>query len=150
MLHTSGIYVFESKNYSGWIFGNEADKQWTQSFRSGHKERFYNPCMQNISHVWHLEEFLRSVPLKAFHSVIVFSERCELRKIMLTSDRHIVVKRNRLRNTIAPMLSQALLTTEEIDAFHKKLYPQTQLSEEQKQAHIQRVTAMQQKNNPHR
>ncbi|NLK22184.1 MAG: NERD domain-containing protein [Epulopiscium sp.] len=24
------MYVFESKNYSGWIFGNEKDKNWTQ------------------------------------------------------------------------------------------------------------------------
>ena len=31
-LHESGIYVFESKNYSGWIFGSENQKYWTQSF----------------------------------------------------------------------------------------------------------------------
>lgn len=31
MLHESGIYVFESKNYSGWIFGTENQKQWTQT-----------------------------------------------------------------------------------------------------------------------
>lgn len=23
MIHETGIYVFESKNYSGWIFGSE-------------------------------------------------------------------------------------------------------------------------------
>ena len=26
MIHQSGIYVFESKNYSGWIFGSENQK----------------------------------------------------------------------------------------------------------------------------
>ena len=35
MLHESGIYVFESKNYDGWIFGSEAQKYWTQSLASG-------------------------------------------------------------------------------------------------------------------
>ena len=35
MLHESGIYVFESKNYSGWIFGTENQKQWTQTLPSG-------------------------------------------------------------------------------------------------------------------
>ena len=51
MLHRSGIYVFESKNYSGWIFGSEQDEDWTQSllFR-GHepqKKHFFNPFLQN-------------------------------------------------------------------------------------------------------
>lgn len=32
-IHESGIYVLESKNYGGWIFGNEYDKSWTQVFR---------------------------------------------------------------------------------------------------------------------
>ncbi|MDM5232918.1 nuclease-related domain-containing protein [Lysinibacillus pakistanensis] len=27
----TGLYVLESKNYSGWIFGNEARQQWTQT-----------------------------------------------------------------------------------------------------------------------
>jgi len=27
----TGLYVLESKNYSGWIFGNEAHQQWTQT-----------------------------------------------------------------------------------------------------------------------
>ena len=29
LLHSSGIYVFESKNYSGWVYGSESQKQWT-------------------------------------------------------------------------------------------------------------------------
>ena len=28
LLHESGIYVFESKNYSGWIFGTESQQYW--------------------------------------------------------------------------------------------------------------------------
>ncbi len=31
LITQKGIVVFESKNYSGWIFGNEADSQWTMS-----------------------------------------------------------------------------------------------------------------------
>lgn len=33
MLHPSGIYVFESKNMKGCIFGNENDKYWTQCLK---------------------------------------------------------------------------------------------------------------------
>ncbi len=31
LLAPKGIIVFESKNYSGWIFGNEKYKNWTQT-----------------------------------------------------------------------------------------------------------------------
>lgn len=31
MITDSGIYVFESKNYSGWIFGSEKSRSWTQT-----------------------------------------------------------------------------------------------------------------------
>jgi hypothetical protein len=35
MIHETGIYVIESKNYSGWIFGDEKQKEWTQVIASG-------------------------------------------------------------------------------------------------------------------
>lgn len=31
MICSKGIFVLESKNYSGWIFGNEAQKNWCQT-----------------------------------------------------------------------------------------------------------------------
>lgn len=35
LLHESGVYVFESKNYSGWIFGTETQQYWTQTLSNG-------------------------------------------------------------------------------------------------------------------
>ena len=35
MISATSIYVFESKNYSGWIFGDESSKFWTQSLKGG-------------------------------------------------------------------------------------------------------------------
>ena len=43
MLSETGIYVLESKNYSGWIFGDERQKYWTQTFPRGQKYRFLIP-----------------------------------------------------------------------------------------------------------
>ncbi len=45
-----GVFVVETKNMSGWIFGNERDRQWTQRFRNGHKTRLQNPLRQNYRH----------------------------------------------------------------------------------------------------
>ena len=77
-----GIFVFESKNYSGWIFGNEKDQYWTASLAGGQKNRFYNPIKQNRTHLKWLSNYLNAFDLEVpLFSVIVFSKRCELKKI---------------------------------------------------------------------
>ena len=38
-----GIFVIESKNYSGWIFGDEKAGYWTAMLPNKEKNRFYNP-----------------------------------------------------------------------------------------------------------
>lgn len=68
MICSNGIFVFESKNYSGWIFGSESQKNWYQTLPSGrgrsHKEHFYNPIMQNRSHIKYLKAFLnKEIPM---------------------------------------------------------------------------------------
>ena len=35
MIHEKGIFVFESKNYNGWIYGKGWEKNWTQLFPLG-------------------------------------------------------------------------------------------------------------------
>ena len=85
LLHESGIYVFESKNYGGWIFGSENQQYWTQTLPAGRgqsqKHRFYNPILQNDGHLESLYQILRAVrPLSGpppYYSYIVFSNRCK-------------------------------------------------------------------------
>ena len=93
-----GVFVIESKNYSGWIFGHEEDRYWTQCLQSGQKNRFYNPVLQNRGHLKWLRRTLgEDVPL---YSLVVFSERCELKKVTLTSDDVVVVKREDLGGAV--------------------------------------------------
>ena len=42
-----GVFVVETKNMSGWIFGSERDQDWTQVFPGGRKFKFQNPLRQN-------------------------------------------------------------------------------------------------------
>ena len=42
----TGIFVIETKHYSGWVFGNPKDRQWTQTIFKK-KSRFQNPRHQN-------------------------------------------------------------------------------------------------------
>lgn len=65
-----GIFVVETKNYSGWIFGGEHQPNWTQKiYRTTHK--FQNPLRQNYKHLKALETLL-GIPPETLHSVIVF------------------------------------------------------------------------------
>jgi len=89
-----GIFVIESKNYSGWIFGDEKSAYWTAMLPDKSKNRFYNPIKQNSTHIKWLGQYLQnSVPL---FSVIAFSERCELKKVAVESTDVLVIKRDRL------------------------------------------------------
>lgn len=65
-----GIFVVETKNMKGWIFGGEHQKTWTQTIYK-HKTKFQNPLHQNYKHVKTLENALNIEPEKIF-SVIVF------------------------------------------------------------------------------
>ncbi|WP_420813953.1 NERD domain-containing protein [Mariprofundus erugo] len=65
-----GVFVVETKNMKGWIFGGEHQKQWTQQiFKSKHK--FQNPLHQNYKHTKTLETALGLAHEKMF-SVVVF------------------------------------------------------------------------------
>ena len=52
MIHEKGIFVFESKNYSGWIFGSADQLYWTQCLQNGTRHKFYNPIRQNDTHIY--------------------------------------------------------------------------------------------------
>jgi hypothetical protein len=65
-----GIFVVETKNMKGWIFGSENQKQWTQKIFK-HTSKFQNPLHQNYKHVKTLEACLNTKNDCIF-SVIIF------------------------------------------------------------------------------
>ena len=65
-----GVFVVETKNMKGWIFGSENQKQWTQQIFK-HKSKFQNPLHQNYKHVKTLEACLNAKNDSIF-SVIIF------------------------------------------------------------------------------
>lgn len=66
-----GIFVVETKNMRGWIFGGESQPRWTQKI-FGKTFSFQNPLRQNHKHVKALEALL-DVPPEAIRSVVVFA-----------------------------------------------------------------------------
>ena len=49
-----GVFVIETKNMKGWIFGSSNQKQWTQKIFK-HSSKFQNPIHQNYKHIKHLK-----------------------------------------------------------------------------------------------
>ena len=65
-----GIFVVETKNMQGWIFGGAHQMQWTQQFANA-SYKFQNPLRQNYKHMVVLRSVLNVHP-EAIHSVVVF------------------------------------------------------------------------------
>jgi restriction system protein len=75
-----GVFVVETKNMNGWIFGREDARFWTK-LNKGHKLRFQNPLHQNANHIKALSHAAR-IPPEKMHSVVVFQGDCSLRTSM--------------------------------------------------------------------
>lgn len=65
-----GIFVIETKNMKGWIFGGEHQKMWTQKIYKK-TSKFQNPLHQNYKHEKAIANTLGIADKKIF-SVVVF------------------------------------------------------------------------------
>ena len=65
---------------NGWIYGNEKDSTWTQTFFKK-KYKFQNPLRQNYKHIKTISEILK-IPENKFHPIIMFIGECELKTNM--------------------------------------------------------------------
>lgn len=138
MISETGIYVFESKNYSGWIFGGEKQRYWTQTLPNKQKNKFFNPIWQNKGHITALKSVVGIYIENLYKSYIIFSERCTLKKINVTSRNTNVIKRDCLSQQINRDLleSEKVLSVERIDNIYEKLKKYCLADKALKQAHI--------------
>jgi len=65
-----GVFVVETKNIKGWIFGSANQPMWTQKIYK-HSDKFQNPLHQNYKHVKTLEQLL-GLKDEQIHSLVVF------------------------------------------------------------------------------
>jgi len=159
LIHETGVYVFESKNYSGWIYGSTDQRKWTQTFnfhrrykhgREVQKYHFMNPIMQNKLHIKWLKKYFsnkfdRMIP---FHSIVVFGDNCVIKTPIAESDNHTVLYSSQVAEAINQKFSTSnqFLSSEEIDHLYEMLIPLTHTSESIKQQHILRIQEKHSKN----
>ena len=72
-----GLFIVETKNKSGWIFGAEEQPNWTQSIY-GKKYSFQNPLRQVFRQKKVLSEFL-NIDESNIYTVVYFVGNCKFR-----------------------------------------------------------------------
>ncbi|MEZ5009321.1 MAG: nuclease-related domain-containing protein [Chitinophagales bacterium] len=79
VLSIYGIFVIETKNYKGWIFGNDKSKYWTQTLYK-RKFKIYNPVRQNWAHVSCIKRISNELNYSNYIPIIVFTGSAKLKK----------------------------------------------------------------------
>ena len=70
VINPHGIFVIETKNYSGEIYGSENQREWTQVLAYGKvKNKLYNPLKQNATHIYNVKKIVGRLPV---YSLVVF------------------------------------------------------------------------------
>ena len=144
MICSNGIYVIECKNYSGWIFGSENQINWYQTLPTGrkksHKEKFFNPIMQNRNHIKHLKNMIGD-QFSVF-SIVAFSDKCTIKNLQMNNRDTIVTKIGNLGNaafSVGGTASGRGLNEAEMTQLYDQLYQYTQVSAAVKSQHIQNI-----------
>lgn len=128
-----GVFVIETKNYKGWIYGGVNSDYWTQNIW-GHKESLYNPILQNKGHIAALKKVLPVYHQNQFVSIVVFSSKATLKS-------HLPVECNVLTTweLVSRILSYTdrILTVDEVAELEHKVDILTVFGKEEKASHVQ-------------
>lgn len=110
-LSPQGIFVFESKDYVGYIYGRGNDRYWTQVTQYGQaKYRFYNPLQQNQTHIRALRRILGAdYPI---YSVVVFGPDATLRDISGVPEQNFVINHANIAKIFQDLPENPLCTAE--------------------------------------
>ncbi len=128
-----GIFVIETKNYSGWIHGNENSQYWMQTIYE-QKKRLYNPIRQNQGHINALKKVLSDYQhIMTYYSIIVFTGSAELKNIHTITP---VVYVGELVNTILNQSKTCCLSLEQVKSIADRLNEINIHDKDAKRAHI--------------
>ncbi len=130
-----GVFVIETKTYSGWIFGDAQSSQWTQTIYRK-KSRFQNPLRQNFRHKCALADCL-GIPRDYFKDIVVFNGDCHFKTEMPPE----VMRRGALASYIKSFTVPILKDKEVEDIASAISEWATSVGDEQKKRHVSNLHA---------
>ncbi len=130
-----GIFVIETKNYTGWIHGNENSEYWSQTLYKK-KRKFRNPIRQNWSHIYALKKVLSDFKQVSYHPIIVFTGDAKLKNI---NSEIPVIYRHELIRTIKDKNGIPNLSIEQVDIITERIHRISKQKGVTKKEHIRQV-----------
>ena len=96
-----GIFIIETKNYKGWIFGHQDSEEWKQSLVgknwSSEQHNFRNPIQQNLAHFRTVRDILKEIGDFTIIPIVAFSDSADLK---ITAPNHTVINWSDLSSII--------------------------------------------------
>jgi hypothetical protein len=130
-----GIFVIETKEYSGWIYGNEESEYWKQKIFYRNYQ-FRNPIKQNWSHIFALKEVLWDFSNIEYHPIIVFAGSAELKYIKSNIP---VICINGITTTIRNIEKTRMLTIRQVHQIVDELQQLRLTDKESRLKHIENI-----------
>lgn len=124
-----GIFVIETKHYSGWIFGSPHESHWTHAIYK-RKWKFQNPIRQNFGHVKAMQS-LFTLPEDNFIPLVVFTGNAEFKTdvgpavvklpqllAVLSEERPVVFDEKKMAYVVGRIEMKRLRRSIETDEYH--------------------------------
>lgn len=129
-----GIFVIETKNYSGWIYGSEHGEYWTKNVY-GNKYDFYNPILQNTGHITALRKNLKDYRSLPIFSIVAFSRQARLDVSVHDA---IVIYWDQILRVIR-QFGEVKLSAEQVDTIYDEILAINQASATIRKNHVQSI-----------
>ena len=130
-----GVFVIETKNYKGWIFGHESSEYWTQTLYKN-KYKLRNPVSQCWGHIKTLKTALTEFSNIPYHPIVVFTGSAKLKKI---TSKIPVIKANKLKRCIKRYSKEEYLSNDEVDQIYQKLLSLNSTDKVSRRMHIKKA-----------
>ncbi|WP_066893599.1 nuclease-related domain-containing protein [Clostridium nigeriense] len=133
LIGKKGIFVIETKDYKGSIYGDEYSREWTQIINMK-KNKFYNPIRQNYGHIKSLEKHIKRNDV--FISLIVFTNKSKLKKVKTNTP---VIQLKKLKRFIRKYKSDIKLSKVEIEDIYNLIKKSNINSARARKKHVKRI-----------
>ena len=125
LITCTGIFVIESKNFNGYIYGNNKHRKWTQVLTKDKHNIFDNPIIQNQYHIDFISNNLK-LDQSYFHSYVVFGDNSKLQNIIIdnteTNNIRVINNSNLIENLLLDIHRDDIkLSHEQIDKMYVDL-----------------------------
>lgn len=148
LIHSTGIFVIECKNYNATVSGGIEDDNWLVRYRNNKEYTFYNPIKQNNGHIEKIKGVVGNYKKSVYKSFIVFSKNtvldgCRLYKVIKGTKTFVTTEDKFKKNIMGLNAAKSIMTNKDIKYVYKQLKVYSRSSKRAKKMHSNYVDRIQ-------